>query len=559
MAVKMGIDKNSGYNLLDPLWEFVLDDYGTDGSDTVPTIESTDQSTAERWKWKMVEANRAAAQVTSKSQQKLWRDARDEDKSKRKTWQKMKETEEREDSNVTRRGAEDDFKREKALWKGISKKPFQKKAMTNLEIQSTTLKKANPTRQSGQKSQQRHGQNSERPRSSLSSSKTKPIETKESAENQKDDDFYPITMIRSAISTFDEVDPFGIRAFEDPPMRVTPAALSDSTSSSDGSSYTFETSYTNASREYQSRPKARSTVRKLSEQEKKEIRLKFRPTSDSGVEIESQKDISRGTTRFEKRLLNGEANITKASLNRKNILRSPFSSGESTMKKQYSGENDGVLNKATSKKQENSAVQRSNKEEANSQSQETSIVQRSITDIACFSKAYHLDKNVGHWKPIIKASPPVDLYPMVRMVSDFDDVQIPIGWQADLINGIFGVPSDKFLETKGPQSLYCYEYASNSNIDVSYSKFGDVLTSFLGIRRLDHPPLLKSDNSNNILVRVEVSEIVKHCLSNCLCMRLMSGFVVAWNRHRPSQKRTALFAKAIGGVKANQNSQLPLV
>ena len=89
------------------------------------------------------------------------------------------------------------------------------------------------------------------------------------------------------------------------------------------------------------------------------------------------------------------------------------------------------------------------------------------------------------------------------MVSD-TETKSPtvIGEKVDLINGVMGVPSDKFLEASGPQSLYAYDYSRNHNMNVSYSEFSNDPLSSLTVKQF---PFSSNDKEGNrVVIQVEV-------------------------------------------------------
>jgi hypothetical protein len=67
------------------------------------------------------------------------------------------------------------------------------------------------------------------------------------------------------------------------------------------------------------------------------------------------------------------------------------------------------------------------------------------------------------------------------------------------------VSPDAFLTTKGPQSLYEYEYNGAEHMDVSYNHFGLNPLSLLVIRHHATPPLVTEDGA---VVQIEVSSCV---------------------------------------------------
>ena len=79
------------------------------------------------------------------------------------------------------------------------------------------------------------------------------------------------------------------------------------------------------------------------------------------------------------------------------------------------------------------------------------------------------------------------------------------GEKADLVNGVMGVPSDHFLDAKGPQSLYAYDYDSNEHMVVQYSEFGPKSRKTISVRSLGSPPSLSAAaGREQVVIQVEV-------------------------------------------------------
>jgi len=85
------------------------------------------------------------------------------------------------------------------------------------------------------------------------------------------------------------------------------------------------------------------------------------------------------------------------------------------------------------------------------------------------------------------------IFPKLRMVADDKDVRSPgVVASGKVFNG--NVPahlqlsSEAFMTTKGPQSVYEYEYDGGEHIDVAYNHFGPNPISLLMIRRHVTPP-----------------------------------------------------------------------
>lgn len=99
------------------------------------------------------------------------------------------------------------------------------------------------------------------------------------------------------------------------------------------------------------------------------------------------------------------------------------------------------------------------------------------------------------------------VFPATRIIAkDSTEVSSILGQSADFVNGVMGIPSDKFLETKGPHSLYAYDYESNEHMDLVYSEFNQKPRSSLSVRNLGPPPaLISSSSPDEVVVQVEVS------------------------------------------------------
>jgi hypothetical protein len=96
------------------------------------------------------------------------------------------------------------------------------------------------------------------------------------------------------------------------------------------------------------------------------------------------------------------------------------------------------------------------------------------------------------------------VFPTTRLISNGKSRSIT-GQKADHVNGVMGVPSDHFEESKGPQSLYAYDYGSSEHMDVSYKEVGQKPRSCIAVRSLGAPPSLsQSDLEEGVVVQIEV-------------------------------------------------------
>jgi hypothetical protein len=101
-----------------------------------------------------------------------------------------------------------------------------------------------------------------------------------------------------------------------------------------------------------------------------------------------------------------------------------------------------------------------------------------------------------------------EIFPATRMISDDNKSEFSsiTGQRADYVNGVMGVPSDRFLQTKGPQSLYAYDYESDEHMDVLFAEFGSKARTSLFVRKLGPPPMLDSaSGGSEVVIKVEVS------------------------------------------------------
>ena len=103
---------------------------------------------------------------------------------------------------------------------------------------------------------------------------------------------------------------------------------------------------------------------------------------------------------------------------------------------------------------------------------------------------------------------PRSTLPTTRMVSDKAG-DLPKVTSDGSNSGIMGVSSDHFAQTKGPQSLYAYEYHSEEHLDVFYSAIGAKPRSSMVVRKLGGPPtLLPSPTRSEVIIQVEVSPTI---------------------------------------------------
>lgn len=104
-----------------------------------------------------------------------------------------------------------------------------------------------------------------------------------------------------------------------------------------------------------------------------------------------------------------------------------------------------------------------------------------------------------------------EVFPATRMISNGRTHAIT-GQKADHVNGVMGVPSDRFFESEGPQSLYAYDYESNVHMDVQYGETNQRPRSSISVRNLGPPPSIAWDE---VVIQVEVRRI------SCIVPRIL--------------------------------------
>lgn len=100
-----------------------------------------------------------------------------------------------------------------------------------------------------------------------------------------------------------------------------------------------------------------------------------------------------------------------------------------------------------------------------------------------------------------------EVFPSSRVIVNGETHSI-IGQNTDLVNGMMGIHSDHLEKSKGPQSVYAYDYDSNENMDVSYTKSNQKPRANISVRRLGLPPSLSSSlDVENVVIQVEASTV----------------------------------------------------
>jgi hypothetical protein len=123
--------------------------------------------------------------------------------------------------------------------------------------------------------------------------------------------------------------------------------------------------------------------------------------------------------------------------------------------------------------------------------------------VCCGSKKYDEQATEGHGENRGREEIS-DMLPRTRMISD-QQTSI-VGKRSDAVNGVLGVPSDRFLKAKGPQSLYAYDYESNQHMDVAYKHFSKQPRAVIECRTHAELPPMESPSGDRAIVQVEVCE-----------------------------------------------------
>lgn len=133
--------------------------------------------------------------------------------------------------------------------------------------------------------------------------------------------------------------------------------------------------------------------------------------------------------------------------------------------------------------------------------------------LMCCQAKKHLSDEVFHQLGTADAK---EVFPATRMVSDDNvDFEAVTGDGADYVNGVMGVPSDRFIYTTGPQSLYEYDYGTYEHMDVFYTVSGLAPRVSMQVRRHNAPPTLNSSLAgHDVVVQIEVR--TSCCWSLCL-------------------------------------------
>lgn len=99
--------------------------------------------------------------------------------------------------------------------------------------------------------------------------------------------------------------------------------------------------------------------------------------------------------------------------------------------------------------------------------------------------------------------------PATRMIPDGGDGRGAIvERELEKADSLIGVPADRLIETKGPQSLYAYDHESRHHIDAMYSHFNKQPRQGIQVREHSTTPMLTDfPNDDRVIIQVEVRKL----------------------------------------------------
>jgi hypothetical protein len=97
-----------------------------------------------------------------------------------------------------------------------------------------------------------------------------------------------------------------------------------------------------------------------------------------------------------------------------------------------------------------------------------------------------------------------EAFPSSRVIVD-GQMHAGFSPESDPMNGMLGASSSPFIKSKRPQSVFEYDYDSNMNMDVSYTKPNHKPRTSISVRKLGIPPPISSLlGAEDIVIQVEV-------------------------------------------------------
>lgn len=130
----------------------------------------------------------------------------------------------------------------------------------------------------------------------------------------------------------------------------------------------------------------------------------------------------------------------------------------------------------------------------------------------------------------LRKSDAAEVFPSSKVIID-GETHLIIGPESDPMNGVMDFTSCPMIRSKGPQSIFAYDYDSNMNMDVSYTKPNHKPRANISVRKLGiPPPLSSSSGAENIVVQIEASIVSE---TDCI---IRQG--LWWGDYQPSFPNT---------------------
>jgi hypothetical protein len=476
----------------DPLWEYVFSEYEDDEGDdskgddsTVPTVETALSSLPERKQRTAAFPKTVKTKSRNKSSTKASSDSREDSASIRHPWRRRQVRDVDDDdaqASMWDLLGPDFDPGEKARHDKVSNKKSTRSLIRN---KNSLLQKMKPSQAKGSSDKRNQSAKTNKVKRSENASKTVGGGTREkavgggtrekAASQQKwdDPDFAPLIMVFDVMERFERFDPLGLN-------KTFSSKSQSSDSSAESEQYRFK----------RLNPRRRVSGKKAN----------LRPTFSSGKnptrqeERATKEDIARSSGHNRKSLLNYGTEEPKSGLNRRDDPNGDFNETKSCL----NGKDFLRISFPEKSPNENQSRPRVNHgPPPNTQDHPHNLTQK----LACFNK---MDDDSIDFVHQLNDKDLLHFFPAARMVSN-SNIQTPIGEEVDFVNGVMGIPSDKFLETKGPQSLYAYDYSSNEHMDVSYSTYSEDPIASLVVRSLGPVPSLLPDAGKKVIIQVEVS------------------------------------------------------
>eukprot|EP00980_Cylindrotheca_fusiformis_P009145 scaffold1992_cov113-Cylindrotheca_fusiformis.AAC.10 len=439
----------------DPLWEFVLSDFeDEDENSSVPAIETEQSSLPQKRNWNPLTFRNRGKKTRSRNPTAMQMDGRDDSDSARSArWHGQAREEGNGDPKVS-------------LWDllGPSFNPGEKARSAKIANRESSGALGIGRRESKQmKKDQDMDMASKRTdvvtRKSYKTHRVK--EVKKTFQQEWDDnEFAPLIMVFDVMERFERLDPLGLNK-----------------------TFSSDTESSNSRREVTGFGKLNSRRRVPSKKSSKDQPRSI-ARKKSGHRKTVQYDIAKSSGDKIGKILKKNRSFEYKSIPRKTNHESDidFNATKSSLAIQLPTQDENLRN----------------------QTPDHSSNPLSTPKLGSFEEMEKVSSKFVHQ---LNAKDVEIFFPATRIVSD-SNAQVSVGEKLDNVDGIMGIPPVKCLDTRGPQSLYVYEYSSKEHMDVSYSEYGEGSISSIVTRRLGLLPSLASPNSGKkVLVIVEASTV----------------------------------------------------